>query len=228
MTSAVPAEDQAAPGQSEQANASISVMVAEGHAIVRTALVNLLHAQEGVEVVAAPEGSEATVRMARGNKPDVILYDPLPPISSADLAASVGLIRAASPDSKVMILSDSSEPVPAQAAIRAGAAGYMLKSEAPEDLLRAIKRAARGVPWISPQVALAIASLGSERAEHLTEREAEVVRLVALGYTNKEMAELMHLSVRTIESHRANILTKLDVTSRSQLVRYALDHEMIA
>lgn len=228
MTSAVPAEDQAAPGQFEQADASISVMVAEGQTIVRTALVNLLHAQEGIEVVAAPEGSEATVRMARGNKPDVVLYDPLPPIASADLAASVGLIRAASPDSQVVVISDSAEPLPAQAAIRAGAIAYMLKSEDPEDLLRAIKRAARGIPWVSPQVAMAIASIGNGSDDNLTERELEVIRLVALGYTNKEMAELMHLSVRTVESHRASILAKLDVATRSQIVRYALDHGMIS
>jgi two-component system response regulator NreC len=228
MTSAVHREAQAAPGQDEQANASISVMVAEGQAIVRTALVTLLHSQHGIKVVAAPEGSEATVDAARRNKPDVILFDPLPPIRAAELEESVGRIHAASPDSKLMVVSDCEEALPAQAALRAGAVGYILKSDEAEDLLSAVKRAARGEPWISPQVALAIASIETGGDDELTEREFEVVRLVALGYTNKEMAELMHVSVRTVESHRARILTKLGATTRSQVVRYALDHEMIS
>lgn len=227
MTSAVRKDAQAAPGQDEQANASISVMVAEGQAVVRTALVNLLHSQDGIEVVASAEGSDATVRSARGNKPDVILYDPLPPINSSDLGASVGLIHAASPESKLLIISDSDDPLPAQAAIRAGAVGYLLKSDDPEDLMRAIKRAARGVPWVSPSVAMAIATI-ADGTDRLTDREQEVVRLVALGYTNKEISDLMHLSVRTVESHRAAILKKLDVKTRSGIVRFALDHELIS
>ncbi len=226
MTSAVRRGTQAAPGQDEQANASISVMVAEGHAVVRTALVALLQSAAGIEVVGAPEGSDATVQTARVNKPDVIIYDPLPPIKATELGASVGLIHAASPDSALMIISESDDPGPAQAALRAGAIGYLLKSDEPEDLLRAITRAARGVPWVSPRVAIAMTTI-SEGTAGLTDRELEVVRLVALGYTNKEIAELIHLSVRTVESHRAAILKKLDARTRSEIVRYALDHEMI-
>ena len=124
-----------------------------------------------------------------------------------------------------MILTESESGMIARAALHAGAVAYMLKSDDPEDLLKAIRRAAENRPWISPAIAGAIARLNRDSFNsELTPRQQEVVRSIAWGYTSREIADEMHLSIRTIEAHRAKIFHKLGLASRAELVRFAYDN----
>ncbi len=210
------------------AEATLTVMLVDGETLVRSALARMLHAEDGIEVVAdASEPSQAVVA-ARGHKPDVIIYDPHDTRGTADAVELIEQLREASSESSVVVLTRREDAIFAREVIRAGAVGYMLMSEDPEDVLKAIRRARSGRPSLSPRIAMLIAGLDHRKAnDNLTERERDIVHLVALGHTNKEMADELHLSIRTVESHRANILRKLDVNNRAGLVRYALDNNLL-
>jgi two-component system response regulator NreC len=203
----------------------ITVMIAEGATLVSSALSVLLQESPTVEVIAMAGGIDDAERVARGNRPDVIVFDPHLPASADELADKVGRLRAASPSSHVMILTTQLDALAARAALRAGAIGYLLKDEEPKDLQTAIVLAVDAKPWISPRIAMAIDD--SAPNGQLTAREREVVQLVALGHTNNEIADLMHLSVRTVETHRSSIMRKLEMTTRGELVRYAIDQGMM-
>ena len=123
------------------------------------------------------------------------------------------------------------DPQFAREALRAGAVGYVLKEAADAELVEAVRRAAAGETYLNPRLGAALAAAPPEAAgppDDLTEREAEVLRLIALGHTNAEIGEQLFLSVRTVESHRAHIQQKLRLSSRAELVRYALEHDMLA
>ena len=201
----------------------IRLMLADGPTLVRGALASLLAGADRIDVVAATAGLDDSIRAAAGHKPDVILYHPPQADNSDEMIAMISALQIASPNSKVVILTASEAPDQASDALVAGAAGYVLKSEDPADLIKAIHRANVDSPWISPQVALAIATekVGSVSSP-LTEREQQILQAVALGHTNTEIGEQLHLSVRTIESHRARILRKLDLSTRAELVNYAI------
>ena len=206
----------------------ITVMIAEGATLVSSALSVLLQESPTVEVIAMAGGIDDAERVARGNRPDVIVFDPHLPASADELADKVGRLRAASPSSQVMILTTQLDALAARAALRAGAIGYLLKDEEPKDLQTAIVLAVDAKPWISPRIAMAIAAIDDSAPNgQLTAREREVVQLVALGHTNNEIADLMHLSVRTVETHRSSIMRKLEMTTRGELVRYAIDQGMM-
>ena len=202
----------------------IRLMLADGPALVRGALASLLAGADRIDVVAATEGLDDSIRAAAGHKPDVVLYHPPQADNSDEMIAMISALQIASPNSQVVILTASEAPEQASDALIAGAAGYVLKSEDPAELIKAIHRASVDSPWISPQVALAIATekVGSVSSSPLTEREQQILQAVALGHTNSEIGEQLHLSVRTIESHRARILRKLDLSTRAELVNYAI------
>ena len=203
----------------------IKVELADGHAISRTALATLIEASDEFEVVSTTESSDAAVRGAMGHHPDVIVYDPPPPITAEAVALVVERLVVASPASAIMILTESDSPTLARAALLAGAVAYMLKSDNPDDLLKAMRRAAENRPWISPSVANAIAKLNRDSFhDELTSRQREIVRMIAWGHTSKEIGESLHLSIRTIEAHRAKIFRKLGLASRAELVRFAYDN----
>jgi two-component system response regulator NreC len=226
-TATPPKAAEATAGGSE--SPTLTVMLVDGETLVRSAIAHLLHTQEGIEVVATTGDPRQAAIAAKGHKPDVILYDPHGARGTAEAIAQINEMHEASPESSILILTSREDPVFARDAIRAGAFGYLLMSEDPEDILRAIQRAGRGRLSLSPRIAIMIAGLDRQNdAEALTERERDIVHLVALGYTNKEMADELHLSIRTVESHRANILRKLDVNTRAGLVRYALDNNLVA
>jgi two-component system response regulator NreC len=119
------------------------------------------------------------------------------------------------------------DPAFAREAMQAGVLGYVLKDSADAELVKAVRMAAEGRTYLQPQLGARLAAEPTGPADDLTDREAEVLRLIALGHTNAEIASQLYLSVRTVESHRANILRKLDLTTRAELVRYALDHRLV-
>jgi two-component system response regulator NreC len=139
-------------------------------------------------------------------------------------------IAETSPDTVVVVLTMQEDPAFARAALQAGARGYVLKQAAGTELVQAIQAAAGGGTWLNPELGARMAAAPltpTGPPGDLTEREVEVLRLIALGHTNNEIAQQLHLSVRTVETHRAHIQQKLGLSTRAELVRYALDNELI-
>ncbi len=202
---------------------TIRLILTDGPTLVRGALASLLAGADRIEVVAATEGLDDSIRAAASHKPEVILYHPPQADNSDEMIAMISALRIASPNSKVVILTAIEAADQASDALLSGVAGYVLKSEDPPNLITAIHRANVDSPWISAQVTVAIATAQTAgKPSPLTEREQQIIEAVALGHTNSETAEQLHLSVRTIESHRARILHKLDLSTRAELVNYAI------
>jgi DNA-binding NarL/FixJ family response regulator len=203
----------------------ITVALADGHAISRTALATLIAESDDFAVVSTSESIDEAASAALGHRPDVIIFDPPLPTSAESVSTLVERLVVASPSSAIMILTESESVPIARAALQAGAVGYMLKSDDPEDLLKVIRRAAEDRPWISPKVANAIARFNRDSFnEDLTSQQREIVRSIAWGFTSQEIADKIHLSVRTVESHRSKIFRKLGLSSRAELVRFAYDN----
>jgi len=204
----------------------VRVMVVDDHPIWREGVARDLE-ERGVEVVAtAPDGA-AAVRIARAVRPDVVLMDlQLPELSGAEATAQV---REALPDTQVLVLSASTEHGDVLGAVRAGAAGYLTKSAAMEELVDAIGRTAEGQAVFSPGLAgLVLGEYRRREAEaphepQLTPRETDVLRLVATGLTARAIAARLTLSHRTVENHVQNSLRKLQLTNRVELTRYAIE-----
>ncbi|MBJ7353785.1 MAG: response regulator transcription factor [Thermoleophilaceae bacterium] len=204
----------------------ITVVIADDHAVVRTGLRMLIEAEEGMEVVAEAGDADSARRYVLGHKPTVLMLDlNMPGEASLD---AIPKIHEASPETKIVVLTMQEDPAFARAAMSAGASGYILKEAADAELVSAIRLAADGGIYLYPRVGARMASGSAEdELSALTEREIEIMKLIALGYTNTEIAEQLFLSVRTIESHRAHIQNKLDFASRAELVRFAIDHGLI-
>ena len=136
-----------------------------------------------------------------------------------------------SPGTRVVVLTMQEDPAFAREALQAGASGYVLKEAADEELVQAVRAAGDGGTYLNPQLGARIAAAPPEPTgppDDLTEREVEILRLIALGHTNSEIAGQLYLSVRTVESHRAHIQQKIRLTSRAELVHYALEHGLVA
>ena len=201
-------------------------MLADGPALLQSGIAALLADTPGIEVVATASGRQNALRTAAGNKPDVIVYHPPRYETYDETAAMVEDLHAAA-GSRVIILADDSNTRRARSALRAGAAGYLLKDEQPKEMIAAIERATEESPWISPQLVFKMAADERDGAQSsLTDREQQVVSLISLGHTNVEAASELDLSVRTIESYRARILDKLNLSSRAELVRYAINNDL--
>ena len=207
---------------------TIRIVLADDHAVVRRGLQLLLEAEEGLEIVASVGDVDAAIRTTRGHKPDVLVLDlNMPGGSSLD---AIPTILEASPGTRIVVLTMQNEPAFARQALGAGAMAYVLKEAADDELVEAVRRAAAGETYLNPQLGARMAAepLGpSGPPDDLSEREVEVLRMIALGHTNAEIAEQLYLSVRTVESHRAHIQQKLRRSSRADLVRYALDHGLV-
>jgi two-component system response regulator NreC len=204
----------------------IRVVIADDHSIVRRGLRQVLDAEGGFEIVAEAEDIAGAKRYVRGHRPDVLVLDlNMPEGSSLD---SVPDIRAECPDTQIVVLTMQNEPAYARQALGAGVLGYVLKDAADAELVEAVRRAAVGDSYLNPRLGARVAAEPPPGPPNgLSEREVEVLRLVALGHTNTEIAEQLFLSVRTVETHRAHLQQKLRLGSRSELVRYALDHKLI-
>jgi two-component system response regulator NreC len=206
----------------------VTIVLADDHAVVRRGLELLLASEAGFEVVASVGDVPAAIRAARGYKPDVLVLDLNMPGGSS--LEAIPTILEASPATRIAVLTMQSEPAFARQALGAGALAYVLKEAAEEELIEAVRRAAAGETYLNPQLGARIAAeptAPSGPPDDLSEREVEVLRMIALGHTNAEIAEQLYLSIRTVESHRAHIQQKLRRSSRADLVRYALDHGLV-
>jgi two-component system, NarL family, response regulator NreC len=207
----------------------ITIVLADDHAVVRSGLRLLLDGTSGLRVVSEAGDAGAALRTVLGHKPDVLVLDLNMPGEPTSLDA-IPRVAEVSPDTRVVVLTMQEEPEFARRALRAGAAAYVLKEAADSELVEAVRRAAAGETYLNPRLGAALAAAPPEPPGppgDLTEREAAVLRLIALGHTNPEIASSLFLSVRTIESHRAHIGQKLGLSTRSELVRFALDHGLL-
>jgi two-component system response regulator NreC len=210
-------------------NDTIRIVLADDHAVVRSGLRLLLDAEEGFEVVAEAGDVDAALRSVLGYKPHVLVLDLNMPGQRTSLEM-IPSVAEASDATRVVVLTMQEDPEFARQALRAGALGYVLKEAADAELVEAVRRAALGETYLNPRLGAALAAAPpapSGPPGDLTEREVEVLRLIALGHTNAEIAEQLYLSVRTVESHRAHIQQKLRCSTRAELVRYALDHGLL-
>ena len=211
--------------------AAIRLLIIDDHQLVRSGLRRLLEGEEDITVEDEAGNAYDAVRLARLHKPDVILLDVVMPGGSG--LDAIPEIRSAAPDAKILTLSMQDDPSYVRQAFASGASGYVLKEAADDELLAAVREVAAGGNYVDPQLgarlAAADATAAADAAEDpLSEREREVLRLLALGHTNQEIAQMLFLSVRTAETHRARIMQKLRLSTRAELVRYAIDHGMLA
>jgi two-component system response regulator NreC len=204
---------------------TIRVVVVDDHAVVRSGLRHILDSAEGIEVVGEAGDAQNAIFETRAQKPDLILMDIVMPGKSG-IETIPDLLKDA-PDAKVLILSMEDDPHYVHEAFAAGAAGYILKEAADTDLVTAVREIAAGGSYVHPTLgARMVSAEAAERkradADPLSDRERDVLRMLALGHTNQEIAVTLYISVRTAETHRAHIMQKLRLQTRAQLVRYAL------
>jgi two-component system, NarL family, response regulator NreC len=206
------------------------VLLVDDHAVVRAGLRRVLEAEPDIEVVGEAGTARDAVLEARATKPDVILLDiVLPGESGVDVLPA--LLKEA-PGAKVLMLSMQDDPRYVREAFAAGASGYVLKEAADSEVVGAAREVAAGGRYLHPALGARLISAEEEaraaiEADPLSDREREVLRLLALGHTNQEIATMLYISVRTTETHRAHIMQKLRLKTRAELVRYALAHGLL-
>lgn len=200
----------------------IRILVVDDHSVVRQGLKMFLGLDPELEVVGeAADGAEG-VKQAKALKPDVVLMDLLMPVM--DGITAIGILRRELPDTEVIALTSVLEDSSVIGAVRAGAIGYLLKDTESDELCRAIKAAAAGQVQLSPKAAARLMRevRAPDSPEALTERETEVLRLLAQGRSNKEIAAALTIGEKTVKTHVSNILSKLNVPSRTQAALYAV------
>ncbi len=216
-----------APGGELPSDESIRIVLADDHAVVRSGLRMLLDSERDFEVVAEASDVDSARRYLRGHHPRVLVLDLNMPGGSS--LEAIPAMRAESPDTQIVVLTMQQEPAFAREALRAGALGYVLKEAAEEELVEAVRLAAKGESYLNPRLGARIASEPPpEPPDDLSEREVDVLRLIALGHTNAEVGEQLYLSVRTVETHRAHIQQKLRLSTRAELVGYAIERGLIS
>ena len=209
---------------------TIRVLVVDDHAVVRSGLRHVLDAEDDIETVGEAGSAEESIRAACELAPDVVLMDVMLGDGSG-LDATPEVLRAA-PDAKVLILSMQDDPRYVREAFAAGACGYVLKEAADTDVVVAVREVAAGNRYVHPALGAKIAAAdvtaaAKAESDPLSDREREVLRLLALGHTNQEIAKMLFISVRTAETHRAHVMQKLRLSTRAELVRYALAEGML-
>ena len=210
----------------EAPSATIRLVLADDHAVVRSGLRMLLDSEPGFEVVAEASNIEDARRYVRGHHPTVLVLDLNMPGGSS--LEAIPILRQESPDTQIVVLTMQQEPAFAREALGAGALGYVLKEAADDELVEAVRNAAIGESYLNPKLGARIASEPPPGPpDDLSEREVDVLRLIALGHTNSEIAEQLFLSVRTVETHRSHIQQKLRLSTRAELVDYALKRKLI-
>ena len=202
----------------------------DDHAVVRTGLRRVLDAEPDLETVAEAPDADRAVFEAIEHRPDVVLLDVTMPGKSG--IEGLPALRQAVPEARVLMLSMQDDPNYVREAFAAGASGYVLKEAADREVVGAVRAVAAGEQYVHPALgARLIAAEAEERrraeTDPLSDREREVLRLLALGHTNQEIAGLLFISVRTAETHRAHVMRKLALTTRAELVRYALGEGML-
>jgi len=209
----------------------LHILIADDHGIVRSGIRMLIDRQQGMHVVAEAEDGIQAVELAQATKPDVAILDVSMPRMTGLQAARE--IRSRTPDTSVLLLSMHDDERYFFDAVDVGAAGYVLKRSADTDLIDAIQAVGRGEQFVSPVTERAVIKewLAGDREDRLqdplTPRELDVVKLIAEAHTNKQIAQALHVSEKTVESHRANVLSKLGMRDRVELVRYAIRRGLV-
>ena len=207
----------------------IRVLLAEDHTIVRKGLRSLLDGEAGIEVIGEAEDGREAVEKVQQLLPDVVLMDiAMPGLNGLEATRQ---IKKRFPEVQVLILTMHANEEYIFQILRAGASGYVVKQAAPTELISAIRAAYRGDSFLSPSISRTVIQEYIRQAEamaekdsydQLTTREREVLQLIAEGHSNREIAELLHISVKTVETHRANLMDKLDIHSTAELTQYAM------
>lgn len=206
----------------------LRILIADDHALMREGLNLLVAAQPDMEVAAVAEDGEEALRKAKELRPDLIVMDISMP--GMDGIKATERLRAECPAAKVLVLTAHEETVYMNQLLQLGISGYLLKRAAGDDLIHAIRTAASGGVYLDPTVVSRVVNSYAGRQTlsdalkggDLSERETEVLRLIAWGYSNKEIGSQLNVSVKTVETHKANVMKKLDLRSRVDIVRYAL------
>ena len=210
------------------ATTTTTIVVADDHAVVRTGLRLLLDAEPELEVIAEAGDMPGAIRTVQAHHPAVLVLDlNMPGGSGLD---AITTLSASTPESAIVVLTMQDDPAFARRALQNGALAFVLKEAADDELLEAVRAAARGETYLNPRLGARMATEPTsppEPDDDLTDRERDVLRRIALGHTNAEIAGQLYLSVRTVETHRAHIQHKLSRSSRAELVQYALEHKLV-
>jgi two-component system, NarL family, response regulator NreC len=207
---------------------TITVVLADDHQVFRSGLRMLLTSQGCFDVVGEAGGVAATLESVRKHRPEVLVLDLN--MGGESALELIPQLKSEVPNTHIVVLTMQDNPGFARAALQYGASGYVLKDAADSELMAAIELAAQGRQYLNPELGAGLASspvARAERPDNLSVREAEVLRLIALGHTNPEIADSLSLSIRTVESHRSHIQQKIRLTTRAQLVAYARDHGLL-
>ena len=206
----------------------ITIVIADDHKVVRAGLRLLLEAEEGFEVIGEADDVAGTERRVAAFRPRVLILDLNMPGGSS--LPAIPTLRVSAPETQIVVLTMQNDPAFAREALRAGAIGYVLKEAADTELVQAVRLAADGRTYLNPELGARLAAeppTPSGPPDDLSAREVEVLKLIALGHTNGEIAQTLFLSVRTVESHRAHIQQKTRRTTRADLVAYAREHSLL-
>ena len=215
-------------GKGADATKPITVVLADDHRVVRSGLRMLLESEHRFEVVAEAGTVAETLAQVDQHRPDVLVLDLN--MGGDSSLESIPQLRTDVPETQIVVLTMQENPAFARAALRAGALGYVLKDAADLELMSAVELAAEGRNYLNPELGAKMAAAPPEadqRPDNLSPREVEVLKMIALGYTNGEIATKLFLSVRTVESHRAHIQQKIRLTTRAELVSYARDRGLL-
>ena len=204
-----------------------SILIADDHAVMRSGLRMLLENEDDFNVAAEAGDVPETIRKLKAYKPDVLLLDLHMP--GGPSLQAIPEMREASPGTRIVVLTMQDSAGFVREALRAGALGYVTKEAADSELVEAVRLAVDNRPYLHPKLGAKLATEPDDQGppDDLSEREVEVLRLIALGHTNAEIAGQLYLSVRTVESHRAHIQQKLRLQTRAELVHYALKHKLV-
>jgi len=213
----------------------IRIFLAEDHTIVRKGIRTLLESEENIEVVGEAADGREVLKKIEGLTPDVVLMDiSMPQLNGLEATRQ---LKKAMPDVKVLVLTVHLNEEYIYHALRAGASGYLVKHVDVTELITAVNAVYRGESYLSPSVSKKVIdeyirkaeeNMGEDSLDYLTSREREVLQLIAEGHTNKEIGDLLSISVKTVEAHRANLMGKLDLHSTAELTRYAIRKGVIA
>jgi DNA-binding NarL/FixJ family response regulator len=204
----------------------IRVLLVDDHELLRAGLRSRLEREPGIAIVGEADTAERAVLMARKLQPDLILLDMLlPRKSGADVIPELADVA---PDAKVLVVSSQAAPSSVRRALSAGASGYLPKRSSDRELVTAIRLVADGSGYVEPDLGAKLVTPGGPSAlDPLSERERDIIQLLALGYTNQEIGKKLFISVRTVDTHRAHIMRKLQLETRAELVMFALAHGVI-
>jgi len=209
----------------ESGDKQITVVLADDHNVIRSGLRAMLEVEPDMRVIGEAADAPGAQKLVRDRRPDVLVLDLQMP--GAEPAGDVPALREEAPGTAIVVLTMQSDPRRARELLRSGASAYVLKQAAERQLTEAIRVVAAGGSFIDPELGGQVARLGDDPLQALAERDRELLRLLALGHTNREIGEQLFLSVRAVEVNRAKLLEKLDLESRPDLVRFAIANGLI-